>query len=339
MSSFTLRADLREIRSGIIAMIKDLRVNNIIVAADKYEFIEEVLTVGDYVIECGDHVLIIERKAIADLAASIIDRRIYENHPKLIEAANTDCGLKFRIMYIIEGKQFKPEMAPYKVAGLPVGNLRAKIDHIMMEDGCQIEWTDNETHTASRILELGKNMLTLHRATRGGNEEKVNVGAIVKKTFTKSVNDIQLEMLACISGIGPKTAQLLLDEYPFGRIISDTDIVFTKIPKKAEVELKELKIGNRSIVTRSMLEKIKGISTSLAADIITNYTIVALADPALDVKKLANITRKNGRRLGDKLADRIAKHFAHVVYTETADASTPPDVTVHESSGVSIQAT
>lgn len=315
MSSFTLRADLRELRSGIIGMIKDLKANDVIVAGDKYEFIEEVLTVGDYVIECGNYVLIIERKAIADLAASIVDRRIYENHPKIIDAANTDCGLKFRVMYLIEGKQFKPDMAPYKVAGLPVGSLRAKIDHIMMEDGCQIEWTQNEKHTASRILELGKNMMTLnHTVIHGGDEEKkVDVGAIVKKTFTKSVAEIQLEMMTCIPGIGPKTAKVLLEEYSFGYIMSNVEIEFTKIPKKADAELKELKAGNRLVASRSMLAKIKGMSVGLATDVINKYSIVELADPELDVKALADMPRANGRRFGDVLANRIAEHFARPV--------------------------
>jgi ERCC4-type nuclease len=312
MSSFTLRADLREIRSGIINTINELRADNVIVPADKYEFIEEVLTVGDYVIECGNYVLIIERKAIADLAASIVDRRIYENHKKLIEAAATDCGLQFRVMYLIEGKQFKPEMAPYKVAGIPVANLRAKIDHLMMEDGCQIEWTTNTKHTAMRIVELGKNMMTLKQPeVIGGNEEeKVDVGAIVKKTFTKSIAEIQFEMMTSIPGVGPKTAKILLNEHPFGRIIFDAEIQFNKISKKAYAELKELRAGNRNVAVRSMLTKIKGISVGLAATVIESYSVVLLADPELVIDTLADLKRTNGKRLGSVLANRIAEHFA-----------------------------
>ena len=313
MSCFTLRADKREIRSGIIADINKLRSEDSIVPASKYEFIEEVLTVGDYVIDCGNYVLIIERKSIADLAASIMDRRIYENHPKLTEAKQTaiDCGQKCQVMYLIEGRQFRPDGPKERYAGLLTSSLRAKIDHLQMEDGCLIEWTSNQKHTAMRLLELGKNMMTIkgNKHVDGASDKKVNVDAIVKKKFEKTVPEVQYEMLCCISGIGPKTAESLLEQVSFGSIMNNPDLEFESIPKKAESELNELHAGNRIAIARTMLTKIKGISIGLATTIVNSYSLSVLSSPEIDAKELADLKRENKKRLGNVLADRLIEHF------------------------------
>lgn len=296
---FTIRADLREVRSGVVAMLNGLMKSGEVARPGTFEVIPEVLTVGDYIIECGGYVLIIERKSISDLAASIVDRRIYENHEKLLDAASSDNGLRWRIMYLVEGRQFTPRDAKKKVNGIYVANLRAKLDHLMMQDGCQIEWTRDAKHTAARIVELGKNMITIKGGTPS-EEKKVDVGAIVKKKYEKTERQIQLEMLTCISGVGPVTAERMLSHHNFGDIVTGNFV--NNVPTKAADEIKEMVAGNRRAVEKNMLTKVKGMSTQLA-DIILEATSIY----EFDADIAADLKRSSGRRIGNAITDRIKK--------------------------------
>jgi ERCC4-type nuclease len=307
---FTIRTDLREVRSGIISTLNEMRIAGDIVKPNSFEIIEEVLTVGDYIIECGQYVLIIERKTIADLAASIVDRRIYENHEKLLDAASTDCGLKFRLMYLIEGKKFKPSDSKQKVSGIFIANLQAKLDHLMMKDGCQITWTESAKATAERLIELGKNMTTLKQPkiqidVDGGDEKtKVDVGAIVKKVYTKSIPEIQKEMLMCISGIGSKRADAMMKNHSFSNILSGINIPDDLAPIKIMTELQQLRDGENTCIFKKMLTKINGMSDSVADIIVAQTEILDF-----DAKIVAHLKRANGRRIGNVLANRVEEHL------------------------------
>lgn len=157
---FSLRCDYRENRGGcVISTLQELRAISAVVPVDKYELRDEVMTTGDYAIQFSGYIILIERKTWEDLAASIKDKRIERNHQKMLNARD----LGYRIMYLIEGKAPHPDMAANRVSGIPYANMIAKLDHFAMRDGVWIEYTRNANHTAQRLLEIGKNMLTLQR--------------------------------------------------------------------------------------------------------------------------------------------------------------------------------
>lgn len=307
---FTIRADLREARSGIISTLKSMCSLGNIAKPNSFEIIDEVLTVGDYIIEYGQYVLIIERKSIADLSASIIDRRIYENHKKLLDAASTDCGIRFRIIYLIEGKKFKPTDNNKKVSGIFITNLQAKLDHLMMKDGCQIIWTENVKETSERLIELGKNMTTLKHVdvstnVKGGEcETKVDIGSIVKKVYVKSIPETQKEMLMCISGVGPQSADTMMTNNSLPNILIGDEIADALLSTKIITELQCLRLGERTSVFKNMLIKIKGVSEHIADIIIAETTILDF-----DAKTISNLKRYNGRRIGNVIASRIEEHI------------------------------
>jgi ERCC4-type nuclease len=302
---FTIRVDLREAPSGIPKLLDKMCTDGSVTKPNTFEIIEEVLTVGDYIIECGNYILIIERKANADLSSSIIDGRIRENHPKLLDAASSDCGPIFRVMYIIEGKKFKPEDANKKIGVLCVASLQAKVDHMMMADGCQIEYTPNQTATAMRLIELGKNLTTLKGVNGGG--KKIDIGPIVKKNYTKSVLEIQMEMIMCVPGVGPKRAASMLANLSFPLIIASEKLPEKLAPEKIMLTLEQLRQGELLDVFKKMLVKINGISNVVANIIIEHNEISILnIDPVI----IANLERENGRRIGIVLANRIVEHFS-----------------------------
>jgi len=297
---FSIRADLRETRSGILT---DL--NSINKSAGGFELIEEVLTVGDYIIECNGYVLIIERKAIADLAASIIDRRIYDNHKKLLEAAASKNGLHYRIMYIIEGKQFNPSDPPdQKISGIKLSSLQSKLDHLMMIDGCSIEWTKSTSHTALRLIQLGKNMTTL---TKVGGEEKIDISSVVKKVYTKTIQEVQKDMLMCIPTIGPIKASNMLKRVSFHDIMFKSfDLYWDKTVSDI---LKELRDNKRPDILKNMLMKINGVSDNVANIIVANTNLYLFSSNLTNCKEISELKKNSGRRVGDVVANRIYEHL------------------------------
>ena len=293
---FTVRADYREDRGGCV-ITKLKRDDGATVSADTYEIICENLTVGDYVIESNGRVLIIERKTLADLAASIKDGRLKTNHHKLTDA-RAEGGAGYRVMYLIEGRKSVLTKPTYKIGGIKTSALAAKLDHIMMLDGCQIEYTKDAAETAARILVLGRNMCSLSHISGGAD-----VGAIVKKKMVVPPAEVQRNILCRIKGVGPSTAKKILTNNTFRATICD-EIKTTKI---AAAGLDEIRNSSESVVAILMVATIKGISRPVAAAIIAAHPINTI----FDCDELADVVRPNGKKLGKALAARILAAFNH----------------------------
>jgi ERCC4-type nuclease len=344
---FVLRADYREDRGAcVITKIKEVRALGQVVDPTCYEFISEVLTTGDYVIQAGSRVLIIERKTWADLAASISDGRIFENHKKMLDAAAKGC----RIMYLIEGRAPSPDIAQIKVGHIPIGNMQAKLDHFAMRDNCIIEYTRDGAHTAKRLLELGKHMASLAEADRaimreqkdvpidevsstseaksasGSADSPPDVNAIVKKDHVKPIDQVQLEMLTCVGGCGPITARKILLSTSFVRALMLQDLP-TGLPERVMTELKALAAGERLVIYRSMLECIKGVSPTIAGLIATECPLKDMCNEVINTpdvlaKKIGNIKMRE-RRLGDALSKRIVDHLRQGLTLAETQPSAP----------------
>lgn len=305
--SFLLKVDYRENRgANVIAAISALRSESAIVAPEKYDIIVEGLTVGDFILYYGQYVLVIERKTLADLASSISDRRIYRNHEKLLGVQADMPDFTVRVMYMIEGRRNTPDDT--KFSGIAFSSLISKLDHLTMTDGCSIDWTQN---CAVRLLELGKNMLTIKGVStpltaptvEGGNAVEDLVNRSVKKSFVKPIADVQMSMIQCVKLVGKKTAERLLNANKFADIVSgvaDLSCVSSKIGD----EISAFCAGERPACDRAMLLEIKGVSSKVACIILANTTIKKLATD-FAVEELATLKNDAGRKVGKVLAVRI----------------------------------
>jgi ERCC4-type nuclease len=336
---FSLRCDYRENRGGcVITILRNLRAEGSIISADKYELRDEVMTTGDYAIQCGGYIILVERKTWDDLAASIKDKRIFENHKKMLAAR--DQG--YRIMYLIEGRAPNPENSAIKVSGIPMANMMAKLDHFAMRDGVWVEYTRNASHTAQRLLELGKNMLTLETKSSaiqaaepasassvgGALEENkgempsdtssiiraiTNPDEIIKKKYEKTVAQVREAMLGCIPGIGEKTARVMLASCPFPNLVTFSGTASAlQLNTFQTSELLALSRGERPAVVIAMLTEIKGVSKSVAGIIAANFTIAKLCmRDTLTTAAIADLkATATGRRIGTKLAERISETWS-----------------------------
>ena len=106
----------------------------------------EMLDLGDIVFRNDDNVvLIIERKTVNDLKASICDGRGREQKARLM-----NCGLSVdRIMYLVEGKlSMSLDM---NVSGVPVSTLVGSIINTQFRDGIKVYKTTTINETANFI--------------------------------------------------------------------------------------------------------------------------------------------------------------------------------------------
>jgi ERCC4-type nuclease len=124
--------------------------------SEHIEYRVKRLEVGDYAI-CykGYIMIIIERKSLADLAASMRDGR-KANLAKLIALREaTGC----QIAYLIEGNPFTAE--DKLVSRIPMKNLTAHLDHIAFRDGIHMLWANNPQGCAQRLFTLSRNYSTI----------------------------------------------------------------------------------------------------------------------------------------------------------------------------------
>jgi ERCC4-type nuclease len=124
-------------------LIIDTREKLIISKLENYDFSVEQLDLGDIIFKEDDEIiLIIERKTIKDLKASIIDGRIKEQKARLL-------GSNTNIMYLIEGDLYKENIGSF-----PVKTLIGSIINTELRDNIRVYRTNTENETIEFIKKL-----------------------------------------------------------------------------------------------------------------------------------------------------------------------------------------
>ena len=206
--------DFRE--KDILKHCNELNVKNIDIKTDN-------LLLGDIQIDK----LLIERKTINDLAASIVDGRYKEQSFRLIKALEEG----YKVFYFIEGN-----MDLY--TGAISKNTLVSTIYSLTHKGFQVLLTKNSRETAFFILQFAEKMKNEKMKHEKMNEKKKNeinndidtqadadiekekvsyenTEGVIKTKKNKNItkDNISVFMLCQIPGISTKTAGILLEKY------------------------------------------------------------------------------------------------------------------------------
>ena len=133
-----------------IELVIDNRERSLIeILQNTHEITIEQLDLGDIIFrKDGKIILIIERKTVADLKASICDKRHREQKARLL-----NCGIPLeRIMFLIEGSLNKSLTS--KVSGMPVSTLVGSIINTQLRDGIKVYKTSSLTETSEFLKKI-----------------------------------------------------------------------------------------------------------------------------------------------------------------------------------------
>lgn len=168
----------------------------------EYETIN--LPIGDFVIKKNDEiVLVIERKTINDLCASITDGRYSEQKQRLIESV----GDPSKIIFIIEGKKIQS-----KFSRIPVKTMNSAIINLIFKHNFKVIFTETSDDTLENVVllynKVKNNELELNQ-TKSSSTLRVK---LIKKSDNNNKNSF-INQLGVITGVSLSTASKIKEKY------------------------------------------------------------------------------------------------------------------------------
>ena len=290
----------------------------------------ERITVGDYAfVYKGKVILIIERKTLADLAASIKDGRM-SNNSKLLEAQRIH-GCK--ILYIIEGSAY-PKLNR-KIARVPYKCLQGKLDSLLFRHDIKIIWTKDGEHTANRLFGLITKLTKLAKEGVFGEFDEVKGGVdnVIKIKHTRTLDQLHLKMLTCLPGISYKTTIAVLQQYDFHNIllgeldekkcynIQYVDSKFRLGPRGIKLYnmFKNLQNVENIKFQKMILSCIQGITLDVAEKILSVIPFTNIITLNFPKGLIANIRKTENRKIGPSIESRINIIFSRDLCGENKD--------------------
>ena len=154
------------------------------------------MSIGDISIEKEDQtIVLIERKTVADLAASICDGRYKEQQYRLLESTLPP----HRIVYLIEGSMDTPTSLPKK-------NLESALMSLWYH-GFSVMHTSGLDGTIEYLTML------VEKVNKEATDKDYISMVKIKKKDKLTPENIDLLMLSQIPGVSTVTAKALLDVY------------------------------------------------------------------------------------------------------------------------------
>jgi len=171
------------------------------------EFIN--LDTGDFhvVREDGELVLVVERKTLADLAASVKDGRYVEQKARMMATVDGDPR---RLALVVEGALFGPEPPDTPIEGLSLGALRTLVLHAQHRDGIAVYNVQDVTGTAALITHMAE------KVHPGGPDRASGGGAYVsavrpKKSENMTPRNVAILQLSVVPRMSTRMAEAVLD--------------------------------------------------------------------------------------------------------------------------------
>ena len=170
------------------------------------------LETGDILIkdEAGEPTVVLERKTVADLAASIRDGRWHDQLRRLADARDSG-GLAPGV--VVEG-----HLAPWGREGACTGSvttsaLRSAALGAAFRDGVPVLFTADASETAALVECLRRKADALRRVRGEAQEAVVNRGRLLRRSDDLTPRRLALAQLCAVPGVSPAVADLALGSH------------------------------------------------------------------------------------------------------------------------------
>lgn len=271
--------------------------------------------VGDYAVSIdGTIVAIVERKTLADFAASLKDGR-YGNVSKMREIRDQ---FGIALVFFVEGKPPKDPHNNVPGGRIPYSIIESAMDHLAVRDGIPTIAARDTADFAHRLSRFAKNMGTLYRAgdVRGGRDADV-----LEVAPRLTDDDIIMGIWCAFRGIGAINAT------PIGRLYTVADAVSGRIPADYLNSLSKKVIKSITRVDAHaqmcLLEAVPGINRAIARDLLRERDLRQLLSYSVGAMSICKVGKAK-RNLGEALATKITKYFGQKL--SLPPAVTPPMV-------------
>lgn len=190
----------------------------------EHAFTVKQVTTADYMIcrsEATGAVVLaaIERKSHADFAASFKDGR-HANIAKMVSLrVATGCIL----FYFVEGPAFPSPTT--NVCGIPFGNILAAMTSMMVLDGIFVVQTENEAHTAKRLLDFVRAFDTappLSQTQPSADIEPYPVPDVLTARAEETDDEAAVLMWSRLTGISVTTAKIITRSFSVSELASQS---------------------------------------------------------------------------------------------------------------------
>lgn len=166
------------------------------------------LDTGDFLIvrEGGELVMVVERKTLADLAASVKDGRYVEQKARMMATVEGDPR---RLALVVEGALFGPEPPDTPVEGVSLGALRTLVLHAQHRDGIAVYNVQDVAGTAALIAHMAEKVQPWPERVSGGG---AYVSAVrPKKSENMTPRNVAILQLCVVPGMSARMAEAVLD--------------------------------------------------------------------------------------------------------------------------------
>jgi ERCC4-type nuclease len=194
-------------------LIIDTREKGLIELLNKnlIEFKIEQLELGDILLRKNEEIeLIIERKTINDLKASICDGRNREQKARLLKSFPTN-----RILYMIEGN-FDKDLN-YSINGLPVSTLVGSMINTLFRDDIKIYKTNSIEESLNFLIKLKdkfeKDANNFFNKNEEVSDEKYSSTLKKSKKANMTPNVWYISQLSLIPQVTEKIASVIFERY------------------------------------------------------------------------------------------------------------------------------
>jgi hypothetical protein len=285
---YYLVSDTRE--RNVHSFIKDL------FSAAGVSCVTAQINTGDYLIcsRVGDEApkvhAVVERKTLSDFAASFRDGR-YGNISKMLHMRQS-CGCQ--LYFFVEGPAYTSPSR--KISHTPYSNILSAMTLMMVREGVHVVQTENEMHTAKRLLDFVQAFSRTPDYYR-----PLIVDAVV--------NSAAVDSAAVDSAV---VDSAVVDSAVVDSAVVDSAVVDSAVGGAAPNNNTDIPEGLLGVIPKTLEEqvlavwsRIHGVSIVSARTLAENFTILDLMKGRISLDALDNIRLPTGSKLNGKAKKSI----------------------------------